>query len=72
MKNSSARSGGIGSLGVFQIVFIVLKLTHLIDWQWVWVLAPTWISLVLSLVVLILIFVIWRKMKHNREMGGED
>lgn len=39
MKNSRA-DGGIGFLGVLQIVFIVLKLTHVIDWPWVWVLAP--------------------------------
>lgn len=71
MKNnsSSARSGSIGFWGILQIVFIVLKLTHVIDWPWVWVLAPAWIGLVLSLVVLIPLFVIWRKIKkHNREM----
>ena len=71
MKNSSssARSGGIGFWGLLQIVFIVLKLTHVIDWPWVWVLAPAWIGSVLSLVVLIPLFVIWRKIKkHKREM----
>jgi len=70
MKNSSSNvGGGIGFWGVLQIVFIVLKLTHLIDWPWVWVLAPAWIGSVLSLVILIPLFVIWRKInKHNREM----
>ena len=73
MKNSSssARSGSIGFWGLLQIVFIVLKLTHVIDWPWVWVLAPAWIGSVLSLAVLIPLFVIWRKMKHNRELARE-
>jgi len=29
---------------MLQIVFIVLKLTNVIAWSWVWVLAPTWIG----------------------------
>ena len=30
----------IGFLGLLTLVFIVLKLTHYIDWSWVWVLSP--------------------------------
>lgn len=40
MDNST---GGIGFLGVLQVAFIVLKLCHVIEWSWVWVLAPIWI-----------------------------
>lgn len=50
MNNSS--SNGIGFTGLLTIVFIVLKLTHVIEWSWVWVLSPLWISLALGLVVL--------------------
>ncbi|QFG04546.1 membrane protein [Mycobacterium phage Jeeves] len=32
---------GIGPL--LAIVFMVLKLTHYIDWSWWWVAAPVWI-----------------------------
>ena len=46
-------SGGIGFAGLLGIVFIVLKLTHVIDWSWWWVLAPLWIPA--AIVVLILI-----------------
>ena len=28
-------------------IFIVLKLTKLIDWSWWWVLSPAWIFLIL-------------------------
>lgn len=43
-----------------QLIFIVLKLTHVINWSWWWVLAPTWI--IASLVVLIIGIVILKQM----------
>ena len=48
----------IGFLGFLTLVFIVLKLTHYIDWSWVWVLSPLWLgwlSLTAILFVLALI-----------------
>ena len=48
----------IGFLGLLTLVFIVLKLTHHIDWSWVWVLSPLWLgwlSLTAILFVLALI-----------------
>lgn len=43
------------------ITFIVLKLCHVIEWSWLWVLAPFWIGfaiwLVLFIVVLIIAFI---------------
>ena len=37
------KSEGIGIASVLTLVFVVLKLTELIDWSWVWVLSPIWI-----------------------------
>lgn len=37
------KSGGMGFVSVLVLIFIVLKLTGLIDWSWVWVLSPVWI-----------------------------
>ena len=34
---------------VLGIVFVVLKLTGVIAWSWLWVLSPWWISLLLIL-----------------------
>ena len=46
------------------IAFIVLRLCNVIDWAWVWVLAPLWIplalSLLLSLIVVVAAFIIER------------
>jgi hypothetical protein len=52
MADSKASSGGIGFTGLLTIVFIVLKLTHVIDWPWLWVLSPAWIGLGLGLMIL--------------------
>lgn len=36
----STGSGGIGFGGFLTILFITLKLTHVINWSWFWVLSP--------------------------------
>lgn len=43
-SNSNAGGGGLGLGGVLLVVFIVLKLTHVIGWSWWWVLSPLWIG----------------------------
>ena len=55
---STVSSGGIGFSGLLTIVFIVLKLTHYIDWSWWWVLAPAWIPLALVLAILLVTLII--------------
>jgi hypothetical protein len=55
---SSSSSGGIGFVGVLTIVFIVLKLTHVIAWSWWWVLSPLWIGALLSLAGLLLVLLV--------------
>ena len=54
-EKSTASSGGIGFVGVLTIVFIVLKLLHLIEWSWLWVLSPIWITAALVGVILFLV-----------------
>lgn len=48
---SSSASSGIGFTGLLTIVFIVLKLLGKIDWSWVWVLSPLWISALLVVLI---------------------
>jgi len=47
-------SGGIGFCGLLTIVFITLKLVKVIDWSWVWVLAPIWIPVAFGLFFILL------------------
>jgi hypothetical protein len=41
--NETAASGGIGFSSLLAILFIGLKLGHVIAWSWWWVLSPLWI-----------------------------
>ena len=63
MDNSSKGGtvGGMGFAGVLTIVFIVLKLCHVINWSWVWVLSPLWIGWALMLIAALVIFIFMRK-----------
>lgn len=53
MANDVKVSGGISFAGLLAIVFIVLKLTKVIDWSWWWVTAPLWIPIGLSILITI-------------------
>jgi predicted RND superfamily exporter protein len=55
-SNNTTSSGGVGFTGLLTILFIALKLTHVITWSWWWVLSPLWISAAATIVVLGLMF----------------
>ena len=65
MKEENTTSG-LRTSGVLQIIFIVLKLVKVIDWSWWWVFAPTWISAIISVVLLSLLYLIeWKRRKEE-------
>lgn len=39
----------IGVIDILGIVFIILKLTEVINWSWIWVLSPFWITLLIGI-----------------------
>ena len=43
-KGRKTSSGGSGTVILLTIIFLILKLTHVIDWKWLWVFSPIWIS----------------------------
>jgi hypothetical protein len=49
-SNSTATNGGISLGGLLFIIFLVLKLTGLIDWSWVWVTSPLWAPLAVAII----------------------
>ena len=51
-RNSSTATGGIGFTGALFLVFLVLKLTKVIDWSWWWGTAPLWIWAALAVIIL--------------------
>lgn len=48
----------IGFTGLLAIAFIVLKLCHVIDWSWLWVLSPLWIPIALVVVLMIVSLIV--------------
>lgn len=52
-ENKTTVNGGVGFTGLLTIVFIVLKLTKVISWSWLWVLSPIWISAVLCMLIIV-------------------
>lgn len=54
-QSTSSSSTGVGFTGLLTLVFIVLKLTHVVAWSWWRVLAPLWIGTVLGLVMVVLL-----------------
>ena len=48
------KSSGIGFSGLLCVAFIVLKLCHVIDWSWWWVLSPLWISAIIFVVLAVI------------------
>lgn len=49
--------GGLFST-LLAVAFIVLKLCHIIEWSWIWVLAPLWIPLALGLAIVAMIYLL--------------
>ena len=41
----------ISFFGILTIVFIILKLTGVIGWSWLWVLGPVWIPTAIVLII---------------------
>ena len=46
------------------ILFIALKLCHIINWSWAWVLAPLWICGVVAGIVLLVAVAIVKRRKR--------
>lgn len=57
-QDKEVKTAGLGFAEALTLLFIALKLTGRIDWNWIWVLSPIWISIsllaVLFLVILLL------------------
>ena len=59
MDKKNSGGGGIGFVGLLTIVFITLKLTHVIAWSWWWVLSPLWLPTVVALGLIVIGYGLW-------------
>ena len=58
--SKESKSSGLGISAVLQIVFLVLKLTGLIDWSWWLVLVPLWTDIGFALLYIIIALIIYK------------
>ena len=57
-NNNNTASGGIGFTGLLTVAFIVLKLTGVIDWSWLWVLSPIWVTALIAIAILLIVVLV--------------
>ena len=74
-ESSSSSGGGIGFLGLLQIVLITLRLLDAIGWSWWLVMLPTLIPIAfvagyLLLVVVPLAFIGGKRKSDSKRKGG--
>lgn len=57
-ERNNTTAGGIGFCGLLAVAFIVLKLTGVINWSWLWVLAPIWIPTAITLTIIVTVLIV--------------
>jgi hypothetical protein len=57
-NTNSSTSGGVGFAGALTLLFIGLKLGHVINWSWWWVLSPLWISAALAVLIFVIVVLV--------------
>jgi hypothetical protein len=56
-KSSCTINCGTPFVSLLAVAFIILKLTGFIDWGWIWVLAPIWITGIITVVALAILLI---------------
>lgn len=64
MENNSNYTGGLSFSSILFLVFLVLKLTNVIDWSWRWVTAPLWIPIIIFFVVVSGLYAFYQILKY--------
>ena len=50
---------GPGFASLLTLLFIALKLTGVIAWPWIWVLAPLWIGFIVAVLIAVVLCVLY-------------
>ena len=51
---------GPGFATLLTLLFIALKLTGVIAWPWIWVLAPLWIGFIIAVLIGVVLYALFR------------
>lgn len=58
MNNNENGVAGIGVSGLLGVAFVILKLCHVIEWPWIWVLAPFWVPVAIVVAILLVLAIL--------------
>lgn len=58
MEQNTSVTAGTSFFTLLGVAFIIMKLCGVIDWSWLWVLAPLWGPLALGGIILIVLLII--------------
>lgn len=50
---------------IFQFAFIILKLTNSVTWSWWVILIPTWVTVIVFIILIITILIIKKKITNK-------
>ena len=64
MSQTTSSNGGVGFFSLLGLVFIVLKLTGVINWSWWWVLLPLYGGFALLLAFIVFLFILDPSFRH--------
>ena len=57
MKKETSANTGLGFAGALTILFIGLKLGGVIQWSWLWVLSPIWITAIFAVFMILIVLI---------------
>lgn len=52
------KSEGLGISTILFVVFLILKLTNVINWSWWWITSPLWIPVIIVLFLLLVVLIL--------------
>lgn len=64
MENNNYGYNGVSFSSILFLVFLVLKLTNVIDWSWWWVTAPLWIPIIIFLCFVVGLYAFYQILKY--------
>lgn len=41
---------------ILTIIFMILKLMNYITWSWIWVISPIWITIIIAIILVLIIY----------------
>ena len=69
MNNNENGVAGIGVSGLLGVAFVILKLCHVIEWPWIWVLAPFWVPVAIFVAILLVLAILKGLVRLTKWIG---